>query len=177
MSTVNMILLGLLMKQPSNAYEIKKILEFRNVKAWTKLSSPAIYKNLLKLNQAGFIDGEIVKEGSMPEKTIYTINEKGKAYFFELMQHCAKEPGMVYIEFASFIMNLNAVDKQVGTEMVEQLHTNVKERLAGIKRQMDLKGEASEFALSIIDLHIRMYEVFDTWFDDFKPIYEKHKEE
>jgi len=176
MSTVNIILLGLLMKQPLNAYEMKKILEFRNVKAWTKLSSPAIYKNLLKLNQTGYIDGETVRDGSMPEKTIYTINDKGKDYFMQLMKECSDNPGMVYIEFASFVTNLSSVDKKEGTEMLENLHINIKEKLDGIKKQMDLKGEASVFALSIIDLHIRMYEVFDQWIEDFKPIYEDHKE-
>jgi Predicted transcriptional regulators len=177
MSTVDMIILGLLIKQPMNAYEMKKILEYRNVKAWTKLSSPAIYKNLLKLNQAGYIDGETVRDGGMPEKTIYTINDKGKDYFIQLMKHCSDNPGMVYIEFASFVVNLAAIDKKEGSEMLENLHVNIKERLDGIQEQLDIKGDASVLARSIIDLHIRMYEVFDKWIEDFKPIYENHKEE
>jgi DNA-binding PadR family transcriptional regulator len=176
MSTVDMMILGILIKQPMNAYEMKKTLEYRNVKAWTKVSSPAIYKNLLKLNKAGYIDGETVRDGAMPEKTIYTINEKGRTYFMQLMKNCSDNPGMVYVEFASFVANLIAVDKETGCEMLENLHGNIEERLAGIKRQMELKGDSSEFALSIIDLHIKMYEVFDKWIEDFKPIYENHKE-
>lgn len=176
MSTVDMIILGLLTKEPLNAYEMKKILEYRNVKAWTKLSSPAIYKNLLKLNQAGYIDGETVREGSMPEKTIYTINSKGREYFLKLMKDCSDNPAMVYIEFASFVVNLNNVDKKTGCEMLENLHTKIKEKLEGIKYQMDIKGESSVFALSIIDLHIKMYEVFDKWIEDIKPIYRNQNE-
>lgn len=176
MSTVDMIILGLLIKQPMNAYEMKKILEYRNVKAWTKVSSPAIYKNLLKLNQSGYINGETVRDGGMPEKTIYTINDKGRDYFMQLMKSCSDNPGRVYIEFASFVVNLVAVDKKTGSEMLENLHMNIKGSLDGIKKQMDLKGDASVFALSILDLYIRMFELFDNWIEEFKPIYENHNE-
>lgn len=176
MSTVDMIILGLLIDHPMNAYEMKKVLEYRNVKAWTKLSTPAMYKNLIKLNEAGYIDGKIVREGSMPEKTIYTINSKGKKYFMKIMKSCCAHPSDAYIEFASFILNLNAVDKNTGIEMLDELHKNMNVKLEHIKdqkRQKEQKQEVPKSAIAIIELYIRMYEVFDQWFDEFKPIYEE----
>ena len=175
MSTVDLIILGILMKQPMNAYEMKKTLEYRNVKAWTKLSYPAVYKNLVKLSKAGYLDSETVRDGGMPEKTIYTINQKGRDYFLQLMKNASDNPGMVYIEFASFAMYLGEVDKETGSEMIDHLQENINEKLDGIKAQMKIKGDAPEMARSIIDLHIRMYEVFAEWITDFQAIYHKQK--
>lgn len=149
MSTVDMIILGVLIEGPMNAYEMKKILEYRNVKDWTKLSSPAIYKNLLKLYQSGYVDGEIVREGTMPEKTIYTINEKGREYFGKLMKHFSDKPGMVYIEFASFISNLSHVSETEALEMLENLHGNIKTERDKIGEQFSLKADASFYAASL----------------------------
>lgn len=174
MSTVDMIILGLLIDHPMNAYEMKKVLEYRNVKAWTKLSIPAMYKNLIKLNEAGYIDGKIVREGSMPEKTVYTINKKGKEYFMKIMKNCSAHPSDAYVEFASFILNLNVVDKDMGMEMLEKLQQNMHVKLEHIKdqkRQKEQTQEVPKSAIAIIELYIRMYEVFDQWFDEFRPIY------
>jgi DNA-binding PadR family transcriptional regulator len=87
MSTVDLMLLGALMEKPMNAYEMKKTMEFRNIRTWVKLSTPSIYKNLLSLKKKGYLDSKTVKESEMPEKTIYSINEKGRLYFIKLLHH------------------------------------------------------------------------------------------
>ena len=84
MSTVDLMLLGVLTKKPMNAYEMKKEMEIRNIQYWIKISSPSIYKNLVKLYKQGYIDGKTVRDGEMPEKTIYSINEKGREYFMHV---------------------------------------------------------------------------------------------
>lgn len=178
MSTIDMMILGVLMERSINAYEMKKILEYRNVKDWAKLSSPAIYKNLLKLYKTGYVDGEVVQDGEMPEKTIYTINNKGKEYFMQLMKHCSDEPGMVYIEFATFISNLSYVDYETGVEMIENLQTNLMIKRDTISKQLSMKASVSFYAETTINLHLQMYEVFCNWIEDFKKRYlEKNKEE
>ena len=178
MSIVDMMILGILMEKPINAYEMKKILEFRNVKDWAKLSSPAIYKNLLKLYKTGYVDGEVVQEGEMPEKTIYTINNKGKEYFMQLMNHCADEPGMVYVEFSAFIANLSYVDYETGLKMIENLQANLEAKCETIRKQHSVKASVSFYAETTISLHIQMYEVFCNWIEDFKKQYiERMKED
>ena len=173
MSTVDMMILGVLMEGPMNAYEMKKILESRNVKAWAKLSSPAIYKNLLKLYHSGYIDGEVVRDGGMPEKTIYTINENGKKYFGQLLKHFSDEPGVVYIEFASFISNLNYVEKAEGLEMLENLHAKIRAERDKIQRYNDTKSNGAFYAVTLLELYLQMYEGFDHWIEDFKIEYKE----
>lgn len=73
MSIINLMLLGFLMEKPMNAYEIKKEVENRNLTWWIKGSSPSIYRNINNLSAKGYINGKVVRDGEMPEKTVYTI--------------------------------------------------------------------------------------------------------
>ena len=48
MSTVDLILLGLVYDQPQSAYNMQKDIEYRNLSKWVKISAPSVYKKVLK---------------------------------------------------------------------------------------------------------------------------------
>ena len=79
MATIDLIVLGILKKEPMSAYDIQKLVEYRNISKWVKISTPSIYKKAIQLEEKGLIRGEIVKEGKMPEKAIYSLTEAGEA--------------------------------------------------------------------------------------------------
>ena len=68
MATIDLIVLGMLKKEPMSAYDIQKLVEYRNISKWVKISTPSIYKKTIQLEKKGLIKGIIVKEGKMPEK-------------------------------------------------------------------------------------------------------------
>ena len=72
------MLLGLINKQPVNAYEIIKILEYMNVKWWYNIADSTVYATLRTLDKKGLIVGVSEKNGNMPFRTVYSISEKGK---------------------------------------------------------------------------------------------------
>lgn len=164
MSTVDLMLLGALMEKPMNAYEMKKNMEFRNIQSWVKISSPSIYKNLITLSKNGYLDSEIVKEGEMPEKTIYSINEKGRTYFMDMMEKYSQEPGRIYIDFAAFVANIHNVEPAVGLEMIKKLQSQLAEGGKAIKSNIDTKKESVPFhAFAILELYDKMYSLFSDW--------------
>ncbi len=57
----------------------------------------------------------------MPEKTVYTLTQKGEDYFLELMQQFSSNPGRIFFNFNSFIKNLTLVDKEIGLQMLKGL--------------------------------------------------------
>jgi Predicted transcriptional regulators len=161
MSSIDLMLLGALMEKPMNAYEMKKNMEFRNIKSWVKISSPSIYNNLVALNKKGYLDGEIVKEGEMPEKTIYSINEKGRNYFMHMMEKYSEEPGMVYIDFIAFVANLHNVEPDKGLTMIKNLQSKLLEERKYIQSNIEAKKEFVAFhAFSILELYDKMYSLF-----------------
>ncbi len=168
MSNVDLMLLGSLIDRPGNAYEINKKMENANVKSWVKISSPAIYRNLVNLRRRGYLDAEVTREGEMPEKTISTINSKGKQYFMHLMELYSEEPGPVYINFTAFISNLRHLDRADAENML----ANLQNRLYAKREYMELvlrqKGGESGGAEAIISLYVQMYTLFYQWACDFE---------
>jgi DNA-binding PadR family transcriptional regulator len=177
MSTIDLMLLGALMKQPMNAYEIKKVMEYRKIKSWIKISSPSVYKNLVKLYKSGFLDGQMVREGEMPEKMIYTVNDKGKKYFMQLMQKYSEEPGVLHIDFSAFIANLSYVDRETGLKMIENLQNSLVHQRDVIKEEISKKiNRASFYGMATIELHLQTYTLFCEWAEKFKRQYSENTE-
>lgn len=87
MATIDLIVLGILKKEPMGAYDIQKLVEYRNISKWVKISTPSIYKKAIQLEEKGFIKGEIVKEGKMPEKAVYSLTDEG-AFTFSIKEFC-----------------------------------------------------------------------------------------
>lgn len=166
MSVVDLMLLGFLHDRPMNAYEVKKEVESKNLVWWIKMSSPSIYRNIIALAERGYIDGEIVRDGEMPEKTIYTINDKGREYFVQLIQQYAKKPPKIYLDFTATISNLNHVDSETGKQVIDDLYYTFRET------QKILKAIENSYeryqAKAVTQLNEQMYELFCNWLKKFK---------
>ena len=85
MATIDLIVLGILKKESLSAYDIQKLVEYRNISRWVKISTPSIYKKVIQLEEKGYIQSSMVKEGKMAEKAVYTLTEAGEREFEKLM--------------------------------------------------------------------------------------------
>ena len=92
MAAIDLIVLGMIKAQPQSAYELQKNVEYRNISKWVKVSTPSIYKKVVQMEEKGYIRGKTVKEGKMPEKTVYQITETGEEFFMKLMEETARQP-------------------------------------------------------------------------------------
>lgn len=130
MSTIDLILLGLLLDKPMNAYELARMIDERQLGRLLKISTPAIYKSCKRLFDAGFLNKTTAKKGEQPEKAIYTINKKGKERFVALMQHFSSNITPFFLDFNAFLWNLERVSKEDGLQMLDTLH----DELASLKQ-------------------------------------------
>ena len=92
MATIDLIVLGILKKEPMSAYDIQKLVEYRNISKWVKISTPSIYKKVIQLEEKGYITSHIEKDGKMPEKAVYSLSEAGKQEFEKLMVEISCKP-------------------------------------------------------------------------------------
>jgi DNA-binding PadR family transcriptional regulator len=167
LSAVDLMLLGSLIDHPMNAYELKKQMENANVKNWVKISSPAIYKNLVRLHHRGYLDAQVVREGEMPEKTIYTVNEKGREHFQRLMESYSEKPGFIYIDFTAFVSNLHHLERPLAEKMLTELQNKLYAKMKYMELVLQQEGGKSGEAKAIIELYIKMYTLFYHWACDF----------
>lgn len=165
MSVMNLMLLGFFMEKPMNAYEVKKEVENRNLTWWIKGSSPSIYRNINALAAKGYIDGEIVRDGEMPEKTIYTINELGKSHFYELMKQFSSAPPPIFLDFTAIISNVGKVDKETGQQLIKELYVSFahsRDILLSLENKYGFYQ-----AKAVIQLSQRMYDTICAWLQQF----------
>jgi len=133
MSTIDLIILGILTESPMNAYEIIQYISERQIGNFLKISDPAIYKSCKRLLHDGLVDGTSVKEGNQPNKTVYRINLDGEFKFNQLMVHYSSNLNNWNIEFNAFMWNLEKVDKQQGLQMLANLGDLLREKESWFK--------------------------------------------
>lgn len=125
MAAIDLIVLGMLKKKPMSAYDIQKLVEYRNISKWVRISTPSIYKKAIQLEEKGLIRGETVKEGKMPEKAIYSLTEAGEAEFERLMLEISSKPINIFLDFNAVIVNLDSLPNKKQRACVKEIQENI----------------------------------------------------
>ena len=125
MATIDLIVLGILKKESMSAYDIQKLVEYRNISKWVKISTPSIYKKVLQLEQKGLISSHTEKDGKMPEKAVYTLTEAGKKEFEKLMFEISCKPINIFLDFNAVIVNLESMTKERQKECLDNIENNI----------------------------------------------------
>lgn len=145
LSSINLIILGYLKDKERSAYEMVKEFECWNMNRWLKISTPSIYKNIVKLCDNGYLNSRTVKEGEMPEKTLYSMNDKGNQYFDELMQEGSNNIGRVYFEFSSFFVNIEELPKEKRKEYLKNLQSSIEEAKHAVQTRYNCEKIMKKF--------------------------------
>lgn len=125
MSSIDLVILGIVLEKPQSAYDIQKDVEYHHFSRWTKISVPSIYRKVLQLSEKGYLQSDIVKGDKFADKAIYSITDQGRAYFKELMASCAAGPVPLLFDFNVVITNLNKMDKADALELVSALRRSI----------------------------------------------------
>jgi len=125
MSSIDLVILGIVLEKPQSAYDIQKDVEYHNLSRWTKISVPSIYKKVLQLKEKGYLQSETVKGNKFAEKAVYAITDKGKTYFEQLMDTYANQQVPLLFDFNVVIANLNKMEKDKALNLVMQLRGSI----------------------------------------------------
>ena len=125
MSSIDLVILGIVLEKPQSAYDIQKLVEYRNISKWVKISTPSIYKKVIQLEEKGYISSHIEKEGKMPEKSVYTLREKGKQQFEKLMIEISCKPINIFLDFNAVIVNLDSMPKERQQECLDNIESSM----------------------------------------------------
>ena len=177
MSSIDLIILGIVIEKPQSAYDIQKDVEYHHFSRWTKISVPSIYRKVLQLNEQGYLKSDIVKGNKFADKAVYSITDKGRSYFEQLMNTYASEKVSLLFDFNVVITNLNKMEKEKALTLIKQLQNNIaisakaNEKYAAEYADIPLVGK------TIFEQQRLIYHSLLEWLNDFeiqfKESYEK----
>ena len=171
MATIDLIVLGMLKKEPLSAYEIQKLVEYRNISRWVKISTPSIYKKVIQLEEKGLISGSTVKEGKMPEKVVYSLTDLGEEAFEALMLEISAKPIQIFFDFNAVIVNLDSLSPKDQKTCLTDIENNVKTLKAYLEENIRLKenvGEIPQTGMAVLQQQLILTQAIETWIDSLK---------
>lgn len=146
------MLLGLINEKPLNAYEITKLLGYMNIRWWFDIADSTVYTTIKNLEKKGYVVGETEKIGNMPDRTIYTITEKGEIEFRETLKKA-----LVQFDYdtniftiAAFFIDIFDVDEK--KELLEKRLELLQSYMVGISKQDSVEWEQTVSASHVANL-------------------------
>lgn len=78
LSKTALLILGVIADEPINPYAISKLISYKRRNLRGKIPDPTVYGIINMLHEKKLIKGKKVKNGNLPDRTIYSITQKGK---------------------------------------------------------------------------------------------------
>ena len=172
MSTIDLIVLGMLKKQPLSAYELQKLVDYRHISHWVKISTPSIYKKVLQLEEKGYISGQPERTGKMPEKTVYSLTAAGDLEFERLMLEVACQPINIFLDFNAVIVNLTGLSAEKQSFCLAGIEDNLKILKSYIQENLWLKEKSADIpatGLAVLRQQLALAETLEKWLADLLP--------
>ena len=171
MATIDLIVLGMLKKESLSAYDIQKLVEYRNISRWVKISTPSIYKKVIQLEEKGYITGNTVKEGKMPEKAVYSLTEAGEKEFEKLMLGISSQPVNIFLDFNAVIVNLHSLSPDKQQRCLTDIENNVKALKSYLEDNINQKKNAPEIpetGMAVLQQQFILAQAIETWIASLK---------
>ena len=166
MATIDLIVLGILKKESLSAYDIQKLVEYRHISKWVKISTPSIYKKVLQLEEKGLIKSHTVKEGKMPEKAVYSLTEQGEQEFEKLMLEISAKSVNIYLDFNAVIVNLDSLSPEDQKTCLTEIERNVRQLKTYIEENIKIKKampEIPETAKAVLKQQLVLAQAIEDW--------------
>lgn len=143
------MLLGIIYKEPLNAYEITKLLAYMNIKWWFNVADSTVYTTLKNLEKKGLIKGTIERIGNMPDRTIYSLTGKGKDELKETIKESILQFSYDTNVFtiAAFVMDILETEEK--KELLEKRLNILQSYITGISKQNN-----ETWKREVPDLHV-----------------------
>lgn len=171
MATIDLIVLGMVRKEPLSAYDIQKLVEYRNISRWVKISTPSIYKKVIQLEQKGYIKSTLVKEGKMAEKAIYSLTNAGKIEFEQLMLGISSEPINIFLDFNAVIVNLDNLSFENQKICLDNIECAMKTLKTYLEENINFKEhmeDIPETGMAVLQQQFILAEAIEKWITSVK---------
>lgn len=173
MSTIDLVILGIVAEKPQSAYDIQKDIEYHHLSRWTKISIPSIYRKVLQLSEKGYLRSDIVKGDRFADKAVYSITDEGKDYFNSLMQYYATQTVPLLFDFNVVIANLNKLNKDAALDLISKLKESITVSVGTNEEYLTEYSNIPLVGKTIIEQQGLLYKTLSEWLDTFREQFER----
>jgi len=173
MSTIDLVILGIVAEKPQSAYDIQKDIEYHHLLRWTKISIPSIYRKVLQLSEKGYLRSDIVKGDRFADKAVYSITDEGKDYFNSLMQYYATQTVPLLFDFNVVIANLNKLNKDAALDLISKLKESITVSVGTNEEYLTEYSNIPLVGKTIIEQQGLLYKTLLEWLDTFREQFER----
>ena len=166
MAAIDLIVLGMIRQQPRSAYDIQKLVEYRNLSKWVKISTPSVYKKVLQLEEKGYVQSRLVREGKMAEKAVYSLTPAGEEAFERLMLSLSHQPIHLFLDLNAVIVNLDGLPPEKQQACVSGIEEGVKQLKASLEENLRLKTDSPEIpatAKAVLNQQYILAQAIESW--------------
>ena len=168
MASIDLVILGMVAEGPKSAYDIQRDVAYHHLDRWTQVSAPSIYKKVLRLREEGYLYSKTVRGERLADKAVYSLTEKGRKRFEELMRACAEEAVPLRFDFNVLIANLDKVDPAQAAVLIGRLRESLNQSAWMNAAQAAEYPELPLAGRTIFDQQQRLYRALLEWLDDFE---------
>ena len=171
MATIDLIVLGMLRQQAMSAYDIQKLVEYRNISKWVKISTPSIYKKVIQLEEKGLLQSVPVRENNMPEKAVYSLTTRGEQEFEHLMKELSNQPIRMFLDFNAVIVNLENVPLDMQKSCIANIEKNVRDLKACLQenlREKENVPEGPKTGMAVLRQQYVLAQAIEAWIEELK---------
>ena len=171
MAMIDLIVFGMLKKKALSAYDIQKLVEYRNISKWVKISTPSIYKKVIQLEEKGLLQSIPVRENNMPEKAVYSLTSNGEQEFERLMEEISAQPVRMFLNFNAVVVNLGSVPLEMQKSCINNIEKNVQDLKGYLEENLQEKEnapEVPEVGMAVLRQQFVLAETLETWIAELK---------
>ncbi len=168
MSSIDLVILGIVSEKPQSAYDIQKDVEYHHFSRWTKISVPSVYRKVISLKEKGYLKSDIVKGDRYADKAVYSITDKGRSYFEQLMEAYVNENIALLFDFNVVISNLNKLEKGKALELIGKLRSNIAVSAMSNEKYSADYADIPLVGRTIFEQQRLVYQALLEWLDAFE---------
>jgi DNA-binding PadR family transcriptional regulator len=144
LSKTALLILGIIANEPINPYAISKLVNFKRTNIRIKIPTQTVYGIINMLKKRGLISGKWVKNGNMPDKTIYSITPKGEKLIKRNLVYWLANPQEILTELLLSIILIGYLDKETALKSLKEHQVKTEEAITVGKALRKSKKQADE---------------------------------
>ena len=166
-SIIDLTILGFVHRVPQSAYDLANLLARDEVNRMVKISKPAVYKNVQRLLERGYLEGRITKTKRWPEKRVCSMTPRGRDYFRELMVHFAAQPVRYQFDIHAVALFLPQLAREEREPLLETMRTGLDEQQKSLERLGEAGDDTIKSNRAVVKLQQQLNGTLVNWVRKF----------